>query len=607
MDKKFILVLMLFFVFPTWSVAYGQPPQHINYELAPAISLPPGKELLISWVTGNLSFKWGYFPLTPLSKIKPNLPLFYVSGLSKEVLWRVDSFDFFDGKGWAQFSYKCKEYPLKVNVSSLTSFTVIINKGSLRKYVGILPVPSMIETVKGLTVSNVEVKSYLTDTGSVLVSGNVSGTYLLYNISYQERIYNLSKISLADVSDVPSEVKSRFTSLPSKLPPELVEAAEKVKNSSLTMAGQVKVLIDFLKGFKYVSEVDFGNVSTYEAISLFFKKGKGDSFLFSTVFTLLSREIGIPARLVVGFKPVNISGNGYWVHSGDEYCWAEVFFPGVGWCPVDPSPSKLETIDVLPLNKIKVVHKKQIKKSWKSVISNKTASNVNLSAVNLSAEKENRLVGNENASLNKTNPEKIKFNKFNVSVNASVFQNKTRFTSSIQSLAGNIYFLVFPFSAVLIAVLAVSFSLRRKREEEEEKLNVGGAVESKEKEEDKLISDLEKIVERVAAFYDSSNFREGVLFLGDLLVEMASKLNGVEKKRGETVREFFLKVFNKYKKNESDIQFFTRVVEKAKYGREEITSAEYLKTIFVFSLIIDFFINKLGRGNEKGMEFKSLG
>lgn len=61
---------------------------------------------------------------------------------------------------------------------------------------------------------------------------------------------------------------------------------------------------------------------------------------FATAETLMLRSLGIPARLATGYStgtydPVLDQAV---VREHDAHAWVEVYFPGHGWVPVDPSP-----------------------------------------------------------------------------------------------------------------------------------------------------------------------------------------------------------------------------------------------------------------------------
>jgi hypothetical protein len=56
--------------------------------------------------------------------------------------------------------------------------------------------------------------------------------------------------------------------------------------------------------------------------------------------TVMLRTLGIPARYVNGFLPgeYNELGKDFIVRARDAHSWVEVYFPGYGWIPFDPTP-----------------------------------------------------------------------------------------------------------------------------------------------------------------------------------------------------------------------------------------------------------------------------
>src|SRR5258708_28016332 len=55
---------------------------------------------------------------------------------------------------------------------------------------------------------------------------------------------------------------------------------------------------------------------------------------------VMLREMDIPARLAAGFGAGSYNSlTGYYeVHANDAHAWVEVYFPGYGWIPFDPTP-----------------------------------------------------------------------------------------------------------------------------------------------------------------------------------------------------------------------------------------------------------------------------
>ncbi|MCL2639200.1 MAG: transglutaminase-like domain-containing protein, partial [Oscillospiraceae bacterium] len=73
----------------------------------------------------------------------------------------------------------------------------------------------------------------------------------------------------------------------------------------------------------------------------------GHCALYATAMTLMLRELGIPARYVTGFVAgganASLFGDGgdrvlHVIRERDLHAWVEVYFPGVGWLPFDPTP-----------------------------------------------------------------------------------------------------------------------------------------------------------------------------------------------------------------------------------------------------------------------------
>lgn len=60
-----------------------------------------------------------------------------------------------------------------------------------------------------------------------------------------------------------------------------------------------------------------------------------------TALVVMARELGIPARLAVGYTPGerNPFTGLYEVKASDAHAWAEIYFPGVGWQGFDPTAS----------------------------------------------------------------------------------------------------------------------------------------------------------------------------------------------------------------------------------------------------------------------------
>lgn len=77
-------------------------------------------------------------------------------------------------------------------------------------------------------------------------------------------------------------------------------------------------------------------------IATFLKQKSGYCVHFAAAMTFMARELGIPARIAVGYLPGDQTGTSgsttrYQVTSDDLHAWPELYFPSVGWVPFEPT------------------------------------------------------------------------------------------------------------------------------------------------------------------------------------------------------------------------------------------------------------------------------
>jgi transglutaminase-like putative cysteine protease len=105
---------------------------------------------------------------------------------------------------------------------------------------------------------------------------------------------------------------------------------------------------------------------TYSQLEYFLATSKvGTSEQFACAFAVMARSIGLPTRVVVGFRPGS-EVNGTWVvESGDVLVWPEIDFTGLGWVPFSPTPASADKS--LKLNTVPTgVTQKKIQQAEKS-------------------------------------------------------------------------------------------------------------------------------------------------------------------------------------------------------------------------------------------------
>ncbi|MGL3149265.1 transglutaminaseTgpA domain-containing protein [Microbacterium sp. A82] len=172
-------------------------------------------------------------------------------------------------------------------------------------------------------------------TTSPLTAGD---TYTVHTIMPAERSDaqladdKFGKVALPTQSNVPEELTN--------LAGEAVAAAE-------TPIEKVRALETFLSEEGFFSHGLEGDVlsrsgHTAERISSLVGGDQmiGDDEQYAVTMALLARELGIPARVVLGFYPEKEdSGTGAFSASGnDVHAWVEINFAAAGWLAFDPTP-----------------------------------------------------------------------------------------------------------------------------------------------------------------------------------------------------------------------------------------------------------------------------
>ena len=61
---------------------------------------------------------------------------------------------------------------------------------------------------------------------------------------------------------------------------------------------------------------------------------------FAGAMAVMARLLGIPARVAVGFTSGRLQDGAWVVNDHDAHAWVEVWFPGHGWVPFDPTPGR---------------------------------------------------------------------------------------------------------------------------------------------------------------------------------------------------------------------------------------------------------------------------
>ncbi|WP_182526343.1 transglutaminaseTgpA domain-containing protein [Nocardioides dongkuii] len=139
-------------------------------------------------------------------------------------------------------------------------------------------------------------------------------------------------------------VAQEFVELPADLPPAVRQLASAVTENAPSRYEKAVVLQDWFRedgGFEYNLDVSLGNGG--DDLLAFLTEGpdgrEGYCEQFASAMAVMARSLGIPARVAVGFlTPDPVGPDTYEYSSFDLHSWPELFIPGAGWTPFEPTP-----------------------------------------------------------------------------------------------------------------------------------------------------------------------------------------------------------------------------------------------------------------------------
>ncbi len=205
-----------------------------------------------------------------------------------------------------------------------------------------LPVPYPATSIEGLE------GEWRTEPSGLTVRAFGSGTNgQEYRVDYLETAPTEDQLRAA-----PGGVPDRFAqylSVPGEVDPIVESTAREVVSGAATAYDQARLLQDFFRSeFAYSEEtpVDDGyDGSGIGVLPAFLETQSGYCVHFSSAMTVMARQLGIPARIAVGFLPGDSApveeGTGLFrVSSDDLHAWPELYFEGWGWTRFEPTPTR---------------------------------------------------------------------------------------------------------------------------------------------------------------------------------------------------------------------------------------------------------------------------
>ncbi|HZU45556.1 MAG TPA: DUF3488 and transglutaminase-like domain-containing protein, partial [Terriglobales bacterium] len=139
----------------------------------------------------------------------------------------------------------------------------------------------------------------------------------------------------------PPSVSLHYLQLPSgRVDPRVRELARHVTASKTNNYDRALAVEQYLL-HKYGYTLELSRTPPRDPLANFlFERKQGHCEYFASAMAVMLRTLGIPARIVNGFRggEFNDLTSSYVIRARNAHSWVEVYFPGSGWVTFDPTP-----------------------------------------------------------------------------------------------------------------------------------------------------------------------------------------------------------------------------------------------------------------------------
>ena len=212
-----------------------------------------------------------------------------------------------------------------------TTVQTTVSVGSLA--VHWLPLPMQV-------VSPLEVKGdWRYDPGSNTVFSAKADTknisYTTASIRYEPNASDLDTAGFVVRGDVPAT----YLDLP-PISDRVVALAQTITAKAPSAFAKAVAIQNYLTSAPFTYDTSVPGSDSVDALEQFLLQTKrGFCQQYAASMAVLARIVGIPSRVAVGFTHGLRQNDGTWlVTTHDAHAWPELYFPGFGWLPFEPTP-----------------------------------------------------------------------------------------------------------------------------------------------------------------------------------------------------------------------------------------------------------------------------
>ncbi|GEN89299.1 transglutaminase domain-containing protein [Oceanobacillus sojae] len=265
--------------------------------------------------------------------------------------WRIETKDVYTGKGWetSQGRYLLDQMDGQISLSTFRNNVETESLEAAINFTGSTRLPKLVYPYGVSSITAEEEVEFQLDESLEAIETTRNGEERVldsYEISYENPSFDID--ALRDNSEQDSgTIRDRYTQLPDNLPDRVGALAEEITAGHDTRYDKARAIERYFSanGFEYQTtniprpreEEDYVDQFLFET-----QIGYCDNF--STAMVVMLRSEGIPARWAKGFTSgeridSNLEEENHvnQITNSNAHSWVEVYFPGVGWVPFEPT------------------------------------------------------------------------------------------------------------------------------------------------------------------------------------------------------------------------------------------------------------------------------
>jgi transglutaminase-like putative cysteine protease len=178
--------------------------------------------------------------------------------------------------------------------------------------------------------------------GTVVADGGF-GKGAVYTVTSRNALPTAAALRAADARPMPATVLDLFAPTPERTTTRVRALALSITAAAPTNFDKIRAIESWMSAhLRYSLNAPLAPADAVDVVDDFlFRSRVGWCEQVASSLVVLARSVGIPARLASGFvsgSRDSLTGE-FVVRERDAHAWAEIYFPGIGWQPFDPTAS----------------------------------------------------------------------------------------------------------------------------------------------------------------------------------------------------------------------------------------------------------------------------